>query len=132
MADQTTTQGKKVLLVEDDLFLSNILGTRLAKAGLNVVKAMNGEEAVKAVESGRPDLILLDIIIPKRSGFEVLEEIKSDPSFRSVPVIIVSNLGQETDVERGKKLGVVEYFVKAQTSIDDIVDSVKRHLGSAA
>ncbi|MBI2013591.1 MAG: response regulator [Candidatus Colwellbacteria bacterium] len=126
MQNQT---GKKVLLIEDDLFLSNILTTRMQRMGVNVLRAMDGEEAIKLGLSSKPNLILLDIIIPKISGFEVLEELKGDPTVSKAPVIVISNLGQESDIERAKKLGVQEYFIKAQVSIDDIMESVRKHLG---
>ena len=124
---------KTVLIVEDDPFLLNLLVTRFEKAELNVIKAMSGEEALQMLreQKVKPDLILLDIILPQKSGFEVLEEIQSDPTLQKAPVIITSNLGQQSDVERGKKLGVIDYFVKAQTPIDQLVDKVKEIVGSA-
>jgi len=117
---------KTVMVVEDDAFLSNLLVTRLRGVGLNVIKASTGEEALNVLRTQEPpSLILLDIILPEKSGFEVLEEIQSDPNLQKAPVIIASNLGQETDVERGKQLGVIDYFVKAQTPIEDLVNKVK-------
>jgi twitching motility two-component system response regulator PilH len=123
---------KNILLVEDDKFLSTLLKNRLEKEGLTVTHASDGEEAVNILRSGmRPDLTLLDIILPKKNGFEVLEEIQQDPGLKDVPIIIISNLGQDTDVSKGKDLGAVEYYVKAQTSIDDLVDKVKSFIGVA-
>src|SRR4030042_4469020 len=117
---------KTVLLVEDDVFLSNLLMMRLKKAGLNVVKAITGEEAIDILRSQKaPDLILLDIILPQKSGFEVLEEIKADPTLNKASVIVTSNLGQESDIKRGKGLGVIEYFVKAHTPIDQLIERIK-------
>lgn len=119
--------GKVVLVVEDDAFLSNLLVSRLTQAGLNVVKATTGEEALQILRTQpAPSLILLDIILPQKSGFDVLEEIQGDPNLQKAPVIITSNLGQETDVQRGKELGVIDYFVKAQTPIDELVEKVKQ------
>ena len=87
---------------------------------------MTGEEAVQILRNQpAPDLILLDIILPQKSGFDVLEEIQGDPNLQKAPVIITSNLGQEADIKRGKELGVVDYFVKAQTPIDQLVAKVK-------
>ena len=80
------------------------------------------------MKSANPDLILLDIILPGKSGFEILEEAKTDPQASRAPVIIISNLGQETDIERGKDLGVVDYIVKARTTIDDLVAKIKNFL----
>ncbi len=116
---------KKVLVVEDDVFLAQLLTNRIAKVGAQVLRAADGEEGVKIIKQSRPDLVLLDLILPKKSGFELLEDMRSDPSTQGTPVIIVSNLGQESDVVRGKELGAVEYFIKAKTSIDGLVERVK-------
>jgi len=122
MAD---VSGKKVLVIEDDVFLAQLLTNRIAKVGAVVLRAVDGEEGIKMIKESRPDLVLLDLILPKKSGFELLEDMRSDPSTQGIPVIIVSNLGQESDVVRGKELGAVEYFVKAKTSIDGLVERVK-------
>ena len=120
----------KVLLVEDDPFLSSLLKNRLQKEGLEVNLAKDGEEALNSLKSAKPDLILLDLILPKKSGFEVMEEIRNDPQMQSqeVPIIIISNLGQPEDVSRGQELGAIEYFVKAKTSIDELVEKIKSFL----
>lgn len=119
---------KKILLIEDDPFLASLLGNRLKKEGFELVVAKSGTEANKVLRAEKPDLVLLDIILPGKSGFEVLEEIKTDPQVSKTPVMIISNLGQEMDIERGKEFGVVEYIVKAQVSIDDLVKKVKDYL----
>ena len=130
MADQNqaTNQPKKVLLVEDDKFLSSLLRSRLEREGIKVLRAENGEIALEILKTEKPDLILLDIILPKKSGFEVLEEIRQNPLLQKSPVIIISCLGQEGDMTRGKELGAIEYFVKAQTSIDDLVQKIKEFM----
>ena len=109
---------KKLLLVEDDPFLSSLLKARLAKEGFVVNYASDGEEALELLRKEKPDLVLLDLILPKKSGFEVLEIMRDDPRLVKLPVMIVSNLGQESDIARGKELGAVAYFIKAKTSID--------------
>ncbi len=109
---------KKLLLVEDDPFLSSLLKARLAKEGFVVAYAADGEEALEMLRKDKPDLVLLDLILPKKSGFEVLEIMRDDPRLVKLPVMIVSNLGQESDIARGKELGAVAYFIKAKTSID--------------
>ena len=123
----------KVLLVEDDPFLSSLLKNRLQKEGLEVNLAKDGEEALNSLKSAKPDLILLDLILPKKSGFEVMEEIRNDPQMQSqeVPIIIISNLGQPEDISRGEELGAIEYFVKAKTSIDELVQKIKDFLISS-
>jgi DNA-binding response OmpR family regulator len=122
MAD---VSNKKVLVVEDDVFLAQLLTNRISKAGVNVVRAADGEEGLSMLRSEKPDLMLLDLILPKKSGFELLEEMRADPALSNTPVIIVSNLGQEGDIKKGRELGAVEYFVKAKTSIDGLVERVK-------
>jgi len=121
---------KKILLIEDDPFLSSLLKTKLQKHGFEVIWAADGEIALEMFKKNDIDLILLDIILPKKTGFEVLEEIRMDPQLQSkkTPVMIISNLGQEEDIARGKELGVVEYFIKAKISIDDLVERVKDFL----
>ncbi len=125
------TNSKTVLLVEDDKFLSSLLKNRLEKEGIIVYLAEDGEIAFEALRQQNPDLVLLDIILPKKTGFEFLEEIQQNPLFKNKPVIIISQLGQEADVSRGKELGAIEYFVKAQTSIEDLVKKIKSFLVSS-
>jgi len=86
----------------------------------------DGDEAVESLKTNKPDLILLDIVLPKMSGFEIMEKIKNDPGLNKAPIIIISNLGQETDVSKGEELGAVGYFVKANVSIGELVDQVKK------
>ena len=120
----------KILLVEDDAFLSSLLRNRLQKENLEVGYVADGEEAINFLQTNNPDLILLDIILPKKSGFEVMEEIRNNPQIQSkeIPIIIISNLGQPEDITKGQDLGAVEYFVKAKTSIDDLVLKIKDFL----
>lgn len=115
---------KKILIVEDDKFLMNALRVKLTESDFEVVLAQDGEEALKALESIQPDLILLDLILPKKDGFAVLEEIKRDEKLKKIPVVIISNLGQTEDIERGKKFGAADYIVKADTSIQGIIDKI--------
>ncbi len=117
-----------VLLIEDDQFLSSLLKNRLIKEGLGVVHARDGEEALALLTEKKPDVILLDLILPKKSGFEVMEGIRQDPQLENAPIIIISNLGQPEDIQKGQNLGAVEYFVKAKTSIDDLVKNVTSFL----
>lgn len=120
---------QKILLVEDDPFLSSLLKNRLLKEGFEVIHARDGEEAIAALRTTPVHLVLLDIILPKRSGFEVMEELRTDLQVKmqnaNLPIIIISNLGQQEDMEKGKTLGAIEYFVKAKTSIDDLVGRVR-------
>jgi DNA-binding response OmpR family regulator len=122
--------GKTVMVVEDDLFLSQLLSNRLSREGLNVIRAGDGEEALNILKDTKPDLILLDLILPKKSGFEVMEEIQKNPLLKKAPVVIISNLGQDDDISRGKQLGAVEYYVKAKISIEDLVVKVQELLAA--
>ena len=120
---------KIILLVEDDPFFNSLLKTRLTNEGFTVVSASDGEEALGTIKKEKNlDLILMDLILPKKSGFEVMEAMRSDPNIKKVPVVIISNLGQEEDIVRGKALGAIEYYVKAKTSIDDLVMKIKEHI----
>ncbi len=126
--NNTNNHPSKILVIEDDPFLANLLKLRLEKDKFEVIQAKDGEEALKKLKEIEPDLILLDLILPKKSGFEVLEDISLNPSLRNKPVIILSNLGQTADIQRGKQLGAVEYFVKAKISIDDLILKIKEFL----
>ena len=121
-----------VLLVEDDPFLSSVLRMKLEKESFKVIRASDGDEALNFLtEQGvKSDLILLDLILPKKNGFEVLETIRQDPLLEKLPVIIISNLGQPSDIERGKALGVIDYFIKARLSVEELVNKVKKETES--
>ena len=118
---------KKVLVAEDDRFLSRAITDKLSKEGFEVLNAFDGEEAIKLAVSKKPDIILLDIIMPKKGGFEVLEGIKIKGGTKA-PVIILSNLGQESDIIRGKELGAVDYMVKSNISLKEVVSKVRYYL----
>lgn len=121
--------GKKVLAIEDEKFLSNVLKQRLEKEGFTVSQAFDGEDGLKKAREEKPDLILLDLILPQLSGFEFLQTVKTDPQLSQIPVVVASNLGQQSDIEKAKSFGVIDYYVKATTPVDDIVGMVKRSLG---
>jgi len=120
---------KKVIVVEDDEHISKVYEIKLAKEGINAIVARDGEVAVAMITTEKPDLIILDLMIPKKDGFGVLEEIKKSPELASIPVIILSNLGQKSDQGRALALGANEYLVKVDYPIQDIIDKVKGYLG---
>jgi len=122
------SEAKKILVTEDDKFLVNVLLSKLSKEGFEVIHAFDGEEALAKVREKKPDLILLDLILPVKDGFDVLKELKEDGATKNIPVIILSNLGQETDIEKGKKLGAVDYMIKANWSMKDVIAKVKEYL----
>jgi CheY-like chemotaxis protein len=116
---------KTVMIIEDEEFLSSLLKSRLEKEGYKVVQAFDGEEALALMKSNSPSLILLDIIMPKLSGFGVLEAISMDPELNGkAPIVILSNLAQESDIEKAQRLGASEFFVKVRVSIDDLIKKV--------
>lgn len=121
---------KNVLIIEDDKFLRELIAQKLGQSGYNVVEATDGEQGVKRVKEVKPDLVLLDLILPGIDGFEVLARIKSDPIIASIPVIIISNLGQREEIEKGLKMGAVDYMIKAHFTPGEIVDRIKRVVGS--
>lgn len=120
----------KILLIEDDPFLSSLLKNKLEIEELEVTLAKDGEEALDLLKTIKPSLILLDIILPKKNGFEVMEEIRSNRQIEleKVPIIIISNLGQPEDIQKGQDLGAIEYFIKAKISIDELASKVKEFL----
>ena len=120
-----------VLIIEDDHFLSPLLKSRLEKDGLTVRQAFDGEEALKILETVRPQVVILDLIMPKVSGMELLETLSSDPQYHKIPVIIMSNLSQESDVEKAKSLGAAGYFVKVHASLDEVIKLVKELMAKA-
>ncbi|MBU1421299.1 MAG: response regulator [Patescibacteria group bacterium] len=120
----------KILLVEDDNFLREICTKKLTKQGFIVYEAIDGEQALKKLEKVRPDIILLDIILPIIDGFGVLKQIRShkDKKIQKTPIIILSNLGQKNDVDKAFTLGANNYLIKAHFTTDDILDKIKKEL----
>lgn len=120
-------QNIKVLIVEDDKFLAELISTKLDKEGYNIVLATDGESGLNKAISEKPDIILLDIMLPGMDGFEVLGNLKKDtnPAIKNIPVIILSNFGQEEKVEKGLALGAVDYLVKANFTTGEIVEKIK-------
>ena len=122
-------QKKKILLVEDDTALSAVYRSRLEIEGFDVREANNGEDALSATVEYRPDLILLDVMMPKISGFDVLDILRNTPETANVRIIMLTALSQPKDKERAESLGVDDYLVKSQVVIGDVVARVKHHLG---
>jgi DNA-binding response OmpR family regulator len=125
---QNAKRAPKILLAEDDAFISRAYRDGLGRAGFDIVYAADGVEALKKIREDIPDLVLLDIIMPFKNGFEVLAEIKGDAKLKDIPVIILSNLGQESDIEKGRSLGAADYFIKANYSLREVIEKVKEHL----
>ena len=120
---------KIILIIEDDEFFRELVRKKLLSGGFTVFEAIDGEKGIEQVKSKKPDLFLLDLLLPKVDGFEVLLKIKSEPETSSIPVIILSNLWQQEDIEKGLKLGANDFLVKSQFDIDQIVEKINGALG---
>lgn len=117
------------MLVEDDALLSELLVKKLTRMGGGTIAHFrDGAEALAHMKQDPPSIVLLDILMPGMDGFEVLQQIKTDPALAHIPVLLLSNLGQEADIKRGKKLGAVNFLVKATVTLDEIVSEIKRIL----
>lgn len=113
------------MLVEDDLTIARIYKIKLTKSGFDVLHVCNGKECLEKVSEFRPDIILLDIIIPKLDGFSVLQELKSNSRTKMIPVVMLTNLGQNEDIEKGKKLGACDYLVKSSLTAAELLKKVE-------
>jgi two-component system phosphate regulon response regulator PhoB len=123
------TTPKRILFVEDDDALAGVYLVRLQAEGLEVKRVANGEEALAAAVSYHPDLILLDVMMPKVSGFDVLDILRNTPETANLKVIMLTALSQESDRQRAESLGVDDYLVKSQVVITDVIDRIKKLLG---
>lgn len=117
-----------VLVVEDDTFISRSYKAGFEKEGFNVLVAYDGDEALEILEDTTPDVILLDLIMPKKNGFEVLEQMRHSNKNEEVPVVVSSNLSQEHDVEQAKQLGAVDYICKDESTLKETVEKVQSYL----
>ncbi len=115
----------RILLVEDDEFLAELYATKLTLEGFGVHVAGDGRRGLKLAQEQHPDLILLDIILPKLDGFEVLRELKIDPQTKAIPVILLTNLSQRSEVQQGLDLGAVDYLIKAHFMPSEVVAKIK-------
>jgi DNA-binding response OmpR family regulator len=119
---------EKVLIIEDDRFLRELMVRKLKTENFEVIEAEDGAEGLKKIKEEKPDLVLLDLILPEMDGFEVLEQKRKDEEIKNIPVIILSNLGQKEEIDRGLQLGAKDYLIKAQFSPSEIIEKVKLFL----
>lgn len=119
---------KKIVVIEDEQILLRALNIELLSNGFEVLSAKDGESGLKLVREEEPELVLLDLILPKMHGFEVLESLKSDETTKKIPVIILSNLGQKSDMKKGLEIGAEDYYVKASTDLSELSDKINRIL----
>lgn len=124
-----SADARRVLVVEDDRFLRRACEASLRQRGFTVLTAADGEEGLRVARAERPDLVLLDMLMPKLSGLEVLRALKADEATRAIPVVILSNSSREQDVEEAKRLGAADYLVKANLSLQELADRVARIFG---
>ncbi len=120
-----TTTPHRLLLIEDDAFLAGMYVTKLTMEGWQAELASDGKTGLAKAKKSVPDLILLDVLLPKMNGFDVLKELKSDPATSAVPVILLTNLGQKGDVLKGLELGAVDYLIKAHFMPSEVVAKIK-------
>ena len=121
----------KIVIIEDDRFLIKLYSNKLRKEGFEVSEAISAEEGLNKIMLEKPDLVLLDLVLPRKSGFEILSEIKMNPETKDIPVIILTNLGQEPDIKRGLALGAEAYLIKTDFSVNQLPEIVKEHLVKA-
>ena len=119
---------KRILLIEDDPFLTDIYTTKFKKANLEVEVATDGEEALAKLKEKTPDLVVLDLVLPRIDGWEILSKIKANPKLKNLKVVVLSNLGQKEEVEKGLKLGATKYLIKAHYTPSQVVEEIKRCL----
>lgn len=129
--EDAALRGETILWVEDDKFLSDLIARKLAGEGYSLIHAGDGEYALKALENKTPDLVLLDILLPGIDGYEILKRLKADARTQNVPVILLSNLGQKSDIAKGKELGAARFLIKATVTLDEIVEEIKAVLGES-
>jgi two-component system phosphate regulon response regulator PhoB len=120
----------KILLVEDDTNLREIYSARFSAEAYDVITASDGEEALATAVRERPDLIILDVMMPKISGFDVLDILRSTPETKDTKVIMMTALSQDTDKQRGESLGVNQYLIKSQVTLEDVVNAAKTELAA--
>lgn len=120
--------GKKILLVEDEKIIVDVLEKKLVKEGYEVMVAQDGEEGLRKMKEVKPDLILLDIVMPKKGGFEVMEEMKKDRELKDIPVIVISNSGQPVELDRAQRLGAKDWLIKTEFDPNEVIEKVKKYI----
>ncbi|MEK7554661.1 MAG: response regulator [Patescibacteria group bacterium] len=119
----------KIILAEDDEILSKVIAEELRESGFEVLQAFDGEQGLEMIKRERPNLVLLDLLMPKKGGFEVLAELKEKPETREIPIIVLTMLGSDEDVKKGLRMGANDYIVKSQHAVAEIVEKVKGFFG---
>lgn len=128
ISTMSDSKQKLILIVEDDDNLASVYETRLQAEGFATKRVPNGEEALSAALASKPDLILLDVMMPKVSGFDVLDILRNTPETQGVKIVMLTALSQDTDREKAESLGVDDYLIKSQVVIADVVEKIRQHL----
>jgi DNA-binding response OmpR family regulator len=118
----------KILLIEDEEMLANMYEVKFQNEGFEVIKALDGATGLELSKTTSPDMVLLDVIMPKMDGFSVLKSMREDEATKDLPVMLLTNLGQDEDIQKGKELGVIGYLIKANVTPAEVVESVKKEL----
>ena len=126
--DKEEKKEKKIVLVEDDSLMSSILAAHLIKEGFNIISVTEGAQAFERIQAEQPSIVLLDIVLPGVGGFDILAKLKQDESTKSIPVLILSNLGSKEEIERGIDLGAEDYLVKANSMVEEITGKIQKIL----
>jgi len=120
---------KKILIVEDEEILIDLLQRKLTNEGYEILVARDGEEGLKIMQEINPDLVLLDIVMPKMGGFEVMEEMAKDSELKKIPIIVISNSGQPVEIDRAQELGAKDWLIKAEFDPQEVLDKVAKQIG---
>lgn len=120
---------KKILIVEDEDIIIELLEKKLTQEGYEISIAHNGEEGLKMVKEIKPDIVLLDIVMPKKSGYEVMEEMNKDPELNKIPIIIISNSGQPVELDKAKELGAKDWLIKTEFDPNEVAEKVRKQIG---
>ena len=126
--DKEEKKGRKIVLVEDDSLMSSILAAHLIKEGFNIVSVTEGAQAFERIQAEQPSIVLFDIVLPGVGGFDILAKLKQDESTKSIPVLILSNLGSKEEIQRGIDLGAEDYLVKANSMVEEITGKIQKIL----
>jgi len=121
---------KKILIIEDEEIMIGLLQKKLTVAGYEISVAKNGEEGLEKMKEVKPDLILLDIIMPKMGGFEVMEEMQKDKELKKFPVIVISNSGQPVEIDKAQELGAKDWLIKTEFDPQEVINKVKKQIGN--
>lgn len=122
---------KKILFIEDEQTLQKTFGDILKQGGYEMISALDGEVGLRLAKSEKPDLVLLDLILPRLHGFEVLEKLKEDPETKKIPIIILTNLERTEDIDKAIELGATTYLVKTQYTLEEVIEKIKKVLGES-